>query len=88
VEKLRTVFKDYDFAENYLRNFSNSKITSDYHVHKTYQAYRQKVVRDRLMEMEREILEFRSVKEIDDHTTLRTDMITEDISVKQLSFNS
>lgn len=38
--------------------------------------------------MEKDILEFRSVKEIEDHTTLKSDMNTEDLSFKQLSFNS
>ena len=38
--------------------------------------------------MKKEILEFESVKNIEDPTTLRTDINTEDISLKQLSFNS
>lgn len=42
----------------------------------------------KLVSMEKDILEFRSVKEIEDHTTLKSDMNTEDLSFKQLSFNS
>lgn len=38
--------------------------------------------------MKKEILEFESVKNIEDITTIRTDINTEDISLKQLSFNS
>ena len=36
VEKLRKNIKKFNEAENNLRNFVNSKITSEYHVHKTY----------------------------------------------------
>ena len=36
VEKLRKNITRFNEAENNLRNFVNSRITSEYHVHKTY----------------------------------------------------
>jgi len=53
VEKLRKNIRRFNEAENNLRNFVNSKITSEYHVHKTYQKFIQKVVGDKLIEMEK-----------------------------------
>jgi hypothetical protein len=88
IEKLRSSIITYNNAEHNLRNFVNSKILSEYHVPKTYRGFRQRITGDKLIEMEKQILDFKSVKDIEEHTTLRTSMITEDISVNNLSFNS
>ena len=40
VEKLRKNITIFNEAEKNMRNFVNSKITSEYHVHKTYQSFR------------------------------------------------
>jgi hypothetical protein len=46
------------------------------------------VVGDKLVEMEKQILDFKSVREIENHSTLRASMLTEDFSIGHLSFNS
>ena len=82
VERSRNKIETYAKVETNYAKFHYSKITSEYHVDLTYQKFLKKTYHDILIECEKELFMFKSVKSIEDPTTLRTDMITEDVSFK------